>query len=171
MATFGKTNVGTFTNGSFGTSPSAIGVSQFLAPDSNMVVSKLTVRQTSVQVAISTAASSIRGLIYADDGFDKPSSLLAITQETSTVATQNNVWLSLPFSPEPELPVSGKYWLGIMANGRFTTASSIAGLNSFMDTVSYPTVTSTYSETTENGNQKSIYATYSSVLGVSVYLT
>jgi len=74
------------------------------------VGSAVSVSRLSGYMAGGSAASRMRGLIYADSG-GQPNALMAVSAEVSLAAGAAATWVSLPFTSAVALP-AGSYWLG-----------------------------------------------------------
>ena len=154
-STFGVATIGgTTTSGGAGYLDSS---GPFTLPASG-TISKLT-----AYLGAGAQATSLRAVVYADDGTGKPGALVGVSAEVTLAAGKSPGWVVFTL-PSPVSAGAGKYWLGFWIGGAagIYYYDSVAGSERYMPDPysSSGTPNNPYGASSTSASNYSIYATY-----------
>ena len=123
-----------------------------------------------LQPTATAGVQVLRGVIYADAG-GVPGALVGVSSELSFASTHPAGWYALPFAAPVNL-AAGRYWIGVLSGAGsgvagfrwdWVAGSRVFNLNTYAAGASDPFGGST----TTDGEQMSIYASYTAAGGVA----
>jgi hypothetical protein len=123
-----------------------------------------TVSKLTAYLGGGSQATSLRAVIYADDGTGKPGALVGVSSEVTLGAGQSPGWVVFTL-PSPVSASAGKYWLGFWIGGPsgIYYYDSVAGSERYIPDPysSTGTPNNPYGASSTSVSNYSIYATYS----------
>jgi hypothetical protein len=161
-ATFGKTTVGASSD-TFISERKRVNRYALPAPGS---VTKLSIY---LAPTATSGQQLLKGIIYADTG-TAPGALLGVTEQLTFKSTSTAGWYDLVFSSPVKL-AAGNYWIGVMTGATAGVTSfrfaSVSGSRDYNVNTYASGPTNPFGSVTSDGEQISLYATYTPTSGSS----